>query len=158
MKNNNMWGYYSRTNPAKYNLAVYWHTTICFQLGEVYSHAPVNDLIFFTLALSDCASYLIACRKYSTACSYSLKNVFSDHVHCSWWSWSTSRPLHNSCSCPPPLPWWPGLWPSEVCCQTWQTLSLPNCQLSEKLFKTTKLSRGRPETEHHWPCHHKRRW
>ena len=30
-----------------------------------------------------------------------------------------------------------------------------NCQLSEKLFKTTKLRRGRPETEHHWPCHHK---
>ena len=36
---------------------------------------------FFTLALSDCASYLIACRKYSTACSYSLKNVLSDQVH-----------------------------------------------------------------------------
>lgn len=74
---------------------------------------------------------------------------------CSWSSWPTSRPLHNSCFCPPLLPWWPGLWPSEVCCQTWQTLSLPNCQLSEKLFKTTKLHRGRPETEHHWPCHHK---
>ena len=34
----------------------------------------------------------------------------------------------------------------------------PNCQHSEKLTSTIEFCRGRPETEHHWPCHHKRGW
>ena len=57
--------------------------TYCGQIGRsllIYLGTG-NNFIFSTLALSDCASYLIACRKYSTACSYSLKNVFLDHGH-----------------------------------------------------------------------------
>ena len=59
---------------------VYFSYIIMVNFGEVNSYIPGDNFILSTLALSDCASYLIACRKYSTACSYSLEMSW-DHVH-----------------------------------------------------------------------------